>query len=213
MPREVYRNDYSIDELKNIKNGKCWCGKPRSEFNKRMRVYCCVKHREEWYKRTETWSNFRDRFIGKIGFVCKKCKTSKELMKLNVKRDLKEWYVKIKKNPKAMKVVEEERISFLYAIEENYKDAMNDDKMIDRAFGFRYRDNDIVPQKPAESSFVESCFEVDHIYPVAAGGPMWDEKNLQVLCNPCHKQKTKVDLILIKNYKRKLKGKPVTLQT
>lgn len=33
--------------------------------------------------------------------------------------------------------------------------------------------------------------EVDHIVPVRQGGAMWDEDNLQVLCSPCHIQKTR----------------------
>lgn len=32
--------------------------------------------------------------------------------------------------------------------------------------------------------------ETDHIVPVAAGGEMWDERNLQGLCHSCHSRKT-----------------------
>ena len=34
---------------------------------------------------------------------------------------------------------------------------------------------------------------VDHIVPVNLGGDMWDIKNLQVLCQQCHNEKTKID--------------------
>lgn len=36
--------------------------------------------------------------------------------------------------------------------------------------------------------------EVDHIIAICNGGEEWDEENLQVLCNSCHKLKTKEDL-------------------
>ena len=32
--------------------------------------------------------------------------------------------------------------------------------------------------------------EVDHIVPLADGGPFWDQANLQALCAPCHDEKT-----------------------
>lgn len=35
---------------------------------------------------------------------------------------------------------------------------------------------------------------VDHIIPVALGGEMWDDDNLQTLCVECHKDKTKEDI-------------------
>ena len=35
--------------------------------------------------------------------------------------------------------------------------------------------------------------EVDHIVPVAMGGKRWDRGNLQPLCGPCHKAKTRRD--------------------
>ena len=43
--------------------------------------------------------------------------------------------------------------------------------------------------------------EVDHIIPVAITGIVFDEKNVQVLCSPCHKKKTKQDLKKIKNHR------------
>ncbi len=36
--------------------------------------------------------------------------------------------------------------------------------------------------------------EVDHIIAIVNGGDQWNENNLQVLCNNCHKEKTKLDL-------------------
>ena len=33
--------------------------------------------------------------------------------------------------------------------------------------------------------------ECDHIVPLRAGGAMWDESNLQILCSTCHVRKTR----------------------
>ena len=33
---------FTDEELENLKNGKCWCGKDRSEFQKGMKVYCSL---------------------------------------------------------------------------------------------------------------------------------------------------------------------------
>lgn len=49
----------------------------------------------------------------------------------------------------------------------------------------------------------KSWLEVDHIIPVAITGIVFDEDNVQVLCNKCHKKKTKQDLKEIKKYKNK----------
>ena len=35
--------------------------------------------------------------------------------------------------------------------------------------------------------------ECDHIVPLRRGGEMWDLDNLQALCPPCHRTKTKAE--------------------
>lgn len=40
------------------------------------------------------------------------------------------------------------------------------------------------------SPFFTIGFEVDHKVPIADGGDPWDENNLQILCEDCHKKKT-----------------------
>jgi 5-methylcytosine-specific restriction protein A len=37
---------------------------------------------------------------------------------------------------------------------------------------------------------------VDHVKPTADGGSMWDEDNLQSLCDPCHRAKSVVETML-----------------
>jgi 5-methylcytosine-specific restriction endonuclease McrA len=49
--------------------------------------------------------------------------------------------------------------------------------------------------------------EVDHKIAVALGGDMWDESNLQPLCNICHKSKTKKDMKSLKKQRKDTKLK------
>jgi len=48
-------------------------------------------------------------------------------------------------------------------------------------------------------------FQVDHITALCNNGDMWDKKNWQVLCDECHKNKTKKDLRENKRVKNKTK--------
>jgi len=195
MAREQIKNDYTEDEIKNIESGKCWCGKPRNEFDKGMRVYCCVDHREQWYMRTETWSSFKDRFISKNGKKCAKCGCTPESLKADEKSEYKDWVKLVKANPEAMKIISEERLKKLEQVEKMYQDAMNDDYLIKWEFGYRHADKvKGIPKAPQEDSWIENRFEVDHKKAVCLGGEMWDEKNLQILCYADHKIKTKEDM-------------------
>ena len=49
---------------------------------------------------------------------------------------------------------------------------------------------------------IKKAYLVDHIKEVADGGEMYDYRNLQSLCDPCHRSKTSLAV-----YKRKLKDK------
>ena len=206
--REQIRTDYTEDELSNLKNGKCWCGKPRTEFDKGMRVYCCKVHREDWYARTITWSQLRDKYLEKTGKKCAKCGCTPDTMKKRHSKEHRDWLVSIKKNPKAMKVIKEKRIEELKQIEDKYQKIMDDDKLIDWEFGHtRYNLPEGVEEAPEQFGRFDdfsSHFEVDHIKPVAIDGEQWEEKNFQVLCVPCHKEKTKLDMKDIKRVRRKL---------
>ena len=43
--------------------------------------------------------------------------------------------------------------------------------------------------------------EMDHIIPVACGGPILGHDNIQLICYTCHKVKTKIDMKKIRHYK------------
>ena len=70
-------------------------------------------------------------------------------------------------------------------IEQDYADALSDEYLAQR----------VGQQKLRWSAGIENFYlEVDHIEPICKGGDMWDEKNLQTICNFCHKKKTKEDV-------------------
>jgi len=206
MVRESVRTDYTEDEIKNLESKKCWCGKPRSEFDKGMRVYCTKQHRSEWYLRTETWSSFKDTFLSKKEKICAKCGCTPESLKKDEKSEYKDWLKLVKNSPEAMKIVQEARLKKLEDVEKLYQQAMDDDYLIKWEFGYRYSDKvEGIPESPKENSFISERFEVDHILAISLGGDEWNEKNLQVLCYADHKIKTKSDMSKLKAKRRGLK--------
>ena len=66
----------------------------------------------------------------------------------------------------------------------NHHKAMNQRRWL----GVRKRTLDRVGWKCAECQHYGN--EVDHIVPIADGGAVWAEDNLQVLCRGCHIAKT-----------------------
>lgn len=69
--------------------------------------------------------------------------------------------------------------------------------------------------EPKEYRIIEipESFIVDHIIPIAIGGPQWDPTNLQILCPDCNKEKTAQDAKTIAEYRRTgkiAKHKPLT---
>jgi len=201
--REPTKNDYTQDELDNLKNGLCWCGKPKKEFEKGMRGYCCKDHREDWYVRTAYWGTIRDMFLKKNGEKCKECGVDNQQLKDNLVQRQKDWKKKILADPRSKVTLDEQRIRLLKKIETDYENAMNDDYLFEDVFDV-YMSVDGFPQKPDRRHSIDFHFEVDHIKAVALGGDQWDEKNFQVLCSDCHKKKTALDMKILKAKRRKL---------
>ena len=199
MPREQIRTDYTEDEIKNLEAEKCFCGKPRSEFDKLMRVYCCMQHRSDWYARTITWSNFRDEVLEERGKKCVKCGCTPESLKKSNKSDYHDWLNEVKQNQNAMKMIQIIRVEKLNDLEKQYQQIMNDDYLIKWNLDYKH-DIKNLRQAPNEDHFVDTRFEVDHILAISLGGETWDKSNLQILCYKDHKIKTKEDM-------RKLKAK------
>ena len=200
LMRELSKNDYTQEEKDNLLNGNCWCGKPKSEFDKHQKIYCCTEHATEWYSRTVVWSVFRDNFVSDHGEKCDSCGITPELIKQSFGKKVKQWYSDIKKDPDMRKHIEQLRLEKLAKLDEEYKTVIDIDAFIkDWEYSLR---NDS-PKIAYPSSDDEYCqFQLDHIIAVALGGDNWNLKNLQLLCIKCHKKKTKQDMVLIKN-KRK----------
>jgi len=190
---------YNIpDEWKeNLKVGHCWCSKPRSEFDKNQRVYCSEVHALEYSKRIQYWSVFRDHFIEKVGEVCQRCGMNNKKFNTREKKREREFYAKLVEDNK--EAIEAERGKLLVELEQNYKNIMDDAYVLEN-MGYQTRQSfDLAFERFSNNYFV---IEVDHIKAVALGGEMWDEDNLQALCNLRHKEKTKNDRKLIKQYKK-----------
>ena len=60
-------------------------------------------------------------------------------------------------------------------------------------------------QKCGEQPESKNDLILDHIKPIAIGGDEFDENNLQILCIPCNKIKTKNDARIIANHRRQEK--------
>ena len=206
MPREVTKNDYSQEEIRNLENGKCWCGKPKAEFDKGMKVYCCKKHYHEWYRRTVPWSIFKNEVLEEMGKKCAECGCTPQSLKKNQKTKYKDWLQIVKNNPEAMMMVQHERVKQLNDLEKRYQQIMDDDYIINMELGRLYSDLPKgIPKAPEEDHWIGDRFEVDHIIAVSLDGEMWDKKNLQILCYNCHKKKTSEDMKKLKAKRRQLK--------
>jgi len=206
MPREAMKDDYTQEEINNLESGKCWCGKPRTEFDKLMRVYCSKKHRTDWYNRTITWSVFKNEVLDEKGKICAVCGCTPDSLKKKGKQSFLDWMQLIKNNKKAMEIIEKERIKQLNDLEEKYQKIMSDDYLIKYELSHRYSDlPDGLPSAPDDDHWTGDRFEVDHIKAVSLGGDMWDKNNLQILCSTDHKKKTAEDMKKLKAKRRNLK--------
>lgn len=183
-PRENIKYDIPKEWIKNFKKGLCpVCAKTKFEFNKFMKVYCSKKCQKEYSKRIYVWQDLRDKIIKERGKKCVKCKkTEGQLSK--EKKDYKENSRKefIKNHPE---VLEQRRKELMDQAEEIYQQALNL-----KAEDIHSWEYDMEKELP----WAYDTFEVDHIIAVSNEGDMWDEKNLQVLCYTCHKEKTKEDM-------------------
>jgi hypothetical protein len=202
MKRRYIRESFTDEELANIKAGKCWCGKPKSEFQKGMIAYCSPDHRTIWQSKIMTWQEFRDEFVREHGEKCDSCgveSTQVEKDKLyKQKQHEKEEFLKAMK-PQVQDAIIARKIDKLEANYERDFASAIDPANIDIYDIERYARLHRIPipelppyyQTEADKKIV---FEVDHIVAIVNGGKEFDKGNLQVLCSDCHKKKTKQDL-------------------
>lgn len=188
--REVIKNDVPELWRQRYKSGICpVCGKDKSEFEKCMKVFCCVKCREEYSTKYTSWTEVRDKILKRDQYTCKKCGANQD--KHNVEREEKIEQLRlefVRNNPEILNTARDEALVRLSErFEEDYMEIMDDKWLIEKRIQYRYAENFNLPYENIE-------LEVDHITAISNGGDMWDEENLQTLCKPCHREKTTEDM-------------------
>jgi len=208
--REPLKNDVPELWRQRAKAGLCpVCGKTKEQFKKGMRVYCSEKCRDEYASKFTFWSELRKKILDRDGNKCATCKITTEKLKSireeTKKKIIKEWL----SNPDNIKLLEEHRdtqlVEWSKQWDERYKSLMDDEWLLTHHYWEMTGKNnhDLFKGKIPD----RVTFDVDHIKALCNGGDMWDESNLQVLCNECHKKKTKSDL----NERKRLKNKNTKL--
>ena len=195
--REQIRVNIPPEWIENMKHGRCWCGKIKSEFDKNQKFYCSQTHADEYSKRITYWSNFREEILTEQGEECVKCgMTDKKFDKIEEKRKHDHFMQLALKYPQA---VFESRAIMLKELQEKYQQIMDDAYAMEHLH-YKIEDRHLTRD---DRYFDKRYFgvEVDHIIAVALGGDMWDKKNMQVLCRNCHAEKTKNDMVKIKENK------------
>jgi hypothetical protein len=200
MRRKYIKEGFTDDELQNMKDGKCWCGKPRSEFQKGMRVYCSPEHRSIWQSKVLTWQEFRDRFLREHGEKCDTCgvesphaeyerlygEKKKERLDalMSMKSELQDGIIATR--------LERLESDFEYRFTQAIDPSTIDEYELERyAKSHKIPLPELPPWRPPDE---KPMFEVDHIVAIVNGGGEFDHNNLQVLCHECHKKKTKSDM-------------------
>jgi len=182
---------FTDEELENLKKGKCWCGKDKSEFQKGMKVYCSPEHREIWRKKVLTWQEFRDAFLRKHGEYCDICgvrndEKTREKQYKEYRKEIEDLILKYQDG-----IIAEKLLKLEEDYEREYRRTI-DPKNISYSDVENYSKYNNIPFPTIEDKRIQ--FEVDHKIAIVNGGDEFDVNNLQVLCEECHKKKTKNDL-------------------
>ena len=72
--RHTNRFDVTMQEWRNLFDGKCFCGKERKDFDRFQRRYCTRKHSILWQLKTLDWNSFRYVIFKRDNYSCKVCK-------------------------------------------------------------------------------------------------------------------------------------------
>ena len=199
MPREEISVDIPKEWNENMRYGRCWCGKSKNEFDKGQKYYCSKDHSRQYSGRIVYWSTFKDEILEEKGKKCSNCNKTKEIFDKEQKALEKNILLQgAKDHPDA---IHEARSIMLKELQEKYEKIWHDDYVFEH-MNWQIKEKFTVPKKYDLYDRIWFGLEVDHIKAVALGGSMWDRKNLQVLCNVCHKLKTKEDMKKIKQYKK-----------
>ena len=220
MRRTYMRESFTDEELANIKSGKCWCGKPRSEFQKGMRAYCSPEHRAIWQSKVLTWQEFRDQFLREHGKKCDVCgveSSREEYERLFEETQKKREQALVELKPTIQDFIIARKIDLLESdYERRFLEATDPDNIsIYDLENYARQHKLTLPELPKWHSVNEQperVFEVDHIQAIVNGGSEFDKSNLQVLCQDCHKKKTKNDMLIANGVKINFIGSQATLK-
>jgi len=199
MTREEISVDIPKEWNENMRHGRCWCGKPKIEFDKGQKYYCSKDHARQYSGRIIYWSTFKDEILDEKGRKCSKCNKTREIFDKEQKALEKNILIQgAKEHPDA---IHEARSIMLKELQKKFELIWQDDYVFEH-MDWKIKEKFTVPRKYDLYDRVWFGLEVDHIKAVALGGSMWDKKNLQVLCNSCHKVKTREDMKKIKHFKK-----------
>ena len=138
------------------------CSKP----NKRQWRTCSTKCTVEFWKHAYWSSKLRDKCFERDNYKCVNCRQKGGYERENDPLE------EIKARKKRM--------------EEKFKET---GKQLFKDMA-ELQEEDIKSWKPKEWITTSGGLEADHIIPIALGGNEYDLKNLQTLCERCHKRKT-----------------------
>lgn len=190
MPREQISIDIPDEWNENMKHGRCWCGKPKSEFDTNQKFYCSELHSKEYSKRIKYWSVFKEEVLEEQGRKCSECGHTKESFEKQQEILKEETYnFKAKEYPLAIK---QARAVMVDELQRQFELIKNDGYVLQHMPYQIKNEYDISTNDIFDRTWFN--LEVDHIKAVALGGEMWDKKNLRILCTECHKIKTKDDM-------------------
>jgi len=191
MPREQISVDIPDEWNENMKHGRCWCGKPNSEFEKGQKFYCSKDHARTYSKRIVYWSSFKDKVLEERENKCVKCVHDKTSFRLE--QEKLELYALNQVIIKHQTAIDKARAVLIKHVQEEFE-KIKDDSYVLSQMPKTIREEYGIPSR--YDIFHNQYFhlDVDHIRAVCLGGEMWDKKNLQLLCTNCHKVKTKDDM-------------------
>lgn len=212
MTREIMKNDVPELWRKRRNAGLCpVCGKTKEEFDKGMIVYCSKKCRDKYASKYTSWNEVKERIFKRDRKICAKCKITQR--KYDSKEDLRQKQLLKEFIEKERALLDDFRDRLLTELskryQKEYEELMDNNKLFEE---IKYK----IPEEKLRKWGLTwqqlqkktLTFNIDHIKAVVNDGDMWDEKNLQVLCEDCHKKKTKEDMFERK--RRKIKTKPIT---
>lgn len=71
--RHANKFDVTMQEWRNLFDGRCFCGREKKDFDRFQRRYCTRKHSALWQLKTLNWTEFRVLIFERDNYTCKIC--------------------------------------------------------------------------------------------------------------------------------------------